>query len=102
MTEPDFLGDIIDDISTAPVRPQGNPCRIAVMRRERPELEPQFWRAVERLKAGDWYRPDGRRTSDNDVAEWFNRQKFAVDRLIVQRHRAGREKCQWCRQGLSA
>ena len=98
MTEP----DIIADLAGRPARPQGLPCRIAVMRRDRPDLVEPFWTAVKQLRDGDWRKRDGRRVSDGDVSDWFAEQGFAVERLVVVRHRAVPLKCSWCIQEIAA
>lgn len=80
--------DILADLEGAPRRPKGNPCRIAEMRRDRPDLVPQWERVI----------PE-RRYAPGDISAWFTAREFPMTRNVVERHRKTPQPCSWCRPG---
>lgn len=68
----DILADLDDRRLT------GFPCRISVMRAERPDLYEQWQKVREET-----------RYSQQKVADWFTRQGFAISGQTVGNHRRG-------------
>lgn len=84
--------DILADLESAPKRPNGQPCRIAVMRRDRPDLVPQWTRAINARRAGAGITHD-------EIAGWFTRHNFRMTRNVPERHAKSALVCQWCQPG---
>jgi hypothetical protein len=92
--------DILADLDTITKRPVGSPCRIAYMRRDRPDLLPLWDRVVEAKRARD---PRADKASATDIANWFTKHGFDLEPQLVQRHTGVTNRpCTWCRHGLSA
>ena len=83
--------DILADIE-ATRRPRGSPCRVAVMRRDRPELVAAWNRVLAAKASGETD------ASDADIAAWFCARDFPMTRNVSERHRR-RDNCAWCRPG---
>jgi hypothetical protein len=87
--------DILSDLSTIERRPPGNPCGVAVMRRDRPDLIPHWERVLEAKRTG------ATRATADDIAAWFEARDFPVDPQLVSRHMKAK-RCAWCRSGRVA
>lgn len=86
--------DILGDLAAEVTRPRGTPCRIAEMRRDRPELVEQWDRALaaRRVSARPTY---------DQIAGWFTDHGFAMTRNTPERHLRN-PRCAWCADELSA
>ena len=86
--------DILADLDNEKRRPVGTPCRIAYMRRDRPDLLEQWDRvmAARREGTGDF--------TYDQVAAWFTGRGFPMTRNTPERHI--RTRCTWCDAGIVA
>lgn len=87
-----MTADILADLDATARRPKGQPCAIAIMRRDRPELVEQWTRVLEAKQTGRT------KASDADIAAWFIARDFAMTRATVERHRRN-DPCTWCVPG---
>ncbi len=85
--------DILADLEAAPRRPNGQPCMIATMRRDHPDLVAQWDAVLAAKRAG---KPVG---SNGDIASWFVKHGHRMTRNVVDRHLRSDSTCPascWC------
>ena len=82
--------DILADLEAKPKKRPGVVCRVETMRRQRPELVPQWETVLEAKRTGALDR------SDADIAGWFADHGFPIGYIVVARHR--KNECELCRE----
>lgn len=87
--------DILGDLAAETLRPKGTPCRVAEMRRDRPELVEQWDRVMAARRSSSV-------PTHVQIARWFTAHGFEMSRNTPERHLRPGAECTWCRNGLSA